>query len=96
MLASCTGLPLPTATAPAAEEIASEAPLHYKDAAPFVDHGDGNLEARLENMQGVITPSRFFFVRNNSVSLDVEAGAWRLSVGGDAVATLELANVSSI
>ena len=42
-------------------------------------------------MQAVITPSRFFFVRNNSVSLDVEAGAWRLSIGGDAVANpLEL------
>ena len=82
MLASCTGLPMPAATPPATEEIAAEAPLYYKDAAPFVDHGDGNLEARLENMQAVITPSRFFFVRNNSVSLDVEAGAWRLSVGG--------------
>ena len=91
VLASCTGLPLPTATPPAAEEIAAEAPFYYKDAAPFVDHGDGNLEARLENMEGVITPSRFFFVRNNSVSLDVEAEAWRLSIGGDAVANpLEL------
>ena len=85
VLASCTGLQLPTVTAPAEEEAAAEAALHYKDAALFVDHGDGNLEARLENMQGVITPVQSFFVRNNSASLDVDAATWRLSVGGDAV-----------
>ncbi len=91
VLTSCTGLQLPTVTAPAAEEAAAEAVLHYKDAALFVDHGDGNLEARLENMQGVITPVQSFFVRNNSASLDVDAAAWRLSVEGDAVANpLEL------
>ena len=40
---------------------------------------------RLENLQGIITPNRFFFVRNNSASIDVNADAWRLSVEGDAV-----------
>ena len=37
-------------------------------------------------MQGVITPNRLFFVRNNSASIDVDANSWRLTVEGDAVA----------
>lgn len=91
VLASCAGLPLPTATAPTADEGTEEGPQFSKDPAPFVDLGGGNLEARLENMQGLITPSRFFFVRNNSVSLEVDAADWRLFVEGDAVSNrLEL------
>ena len=86
VLASCTGLPLPTAAPTGAEEIRTEAPLYYKDPAPFIDHGSGNLEARLENMEGLITPSRHFFVRNNSASLDVDSADWRLAIEGDAVA----------
>lgn len=86
VLTACTGLLVPTATPPAAEEISVETPLYFKDPAPFVDHGDGNLEARLENMQELITPSRFFFVRNNSASLEVDAADWRLSIEGNAVA----------
>ena len=86
MLASCTGLPLPAATPAAAEESEARDPLFYKDPAPFIDHGDGNLEARLENMEGEITPNQFFFVRNNSTSLDVDAADWRLSIEGDAIA----------
>ena len=91
VLASCTGLPLPTATRPATEEIPAEAPLYDKDPAPFIDHGGGNLETRLENMEALITPSQYFFVRNNSASLVVDAADWRLSIEGDAVANpLEL------
>ena len=56
----------------------------FKDATPFVQRS-GSLEARLENLQGVITPNKFFFVRNNSGSIDVDADIWRLSVEGDAV-----------
>ena len=56
----------------------------FKDATPFVQRS-GSLEARLENLQGVITPNKFFFVRNNSGSIDVDADTWRLSVEGDAV-----------
>ena len=42
-------------------------------------------------MQGVITPNRFFFVRNNSGSIEIDAESWRLTVEGDAVASpLEL------
>ena len=51
---------------------AAESLPFFKDAAPFILHEDKGLEARLENMRGVITPNKFFFVRNNSVSLDLE------------------------
>ncbi len=57
----------------------------FKDPTPFIVHGDKGLEARLENMQGAITPNRLFFVRNNSVSLDLDVTGWRLTVEGDAV-----------
>ncbi len=57
----------------------------FKDPEPFIRHDAKSLEARLENMQGLITPNRFFFVRNNSASLDLDASDWRLSVEGDAV-----------
>jgi len=58
----------------------------FKDTSPFVAHDNGRcLEARLEHMQGVITPTNLFFVRNNSVSLDVEPDNWQLSIEGDAV-----------
>ena len=36
-------------------------------------------------MQGLITPHHLFFVRNNSVSVGLDASDWRLSVEGDAV-----------
>lgn len=64
----------------------------FKDTAPFVRHADGkSLEARLENMRGLITPARFFFVRNNSVTPDVDVANWRLSVEGEGVSdSLEL------
>ena len=70
---------------PADSEPASPSPW-FKDPAPFIRHDDKSLEARLENVQGLITPNRLFFVRNNSVSLGLNASAWRLSVDGDAVA----------
>ena len=65
----------------------------FKDPSPFIVHNDGkSLEARLENMRGLITPGSRFFVRNNSTSLDLDASTWRLSVEGDAVDNpLELA-----
>ena len=76
-----------TATATAAGELTPQPTLAwFKDTTPFFVHDDGkSLEARLENMQGVITPIRQFFVRNNSVSLDVDVESWRLSIEGDAV-----------
>ena len=94
MLASCTGLQLPAAAPTGeglAEELTADAPLHFKDPVPFIDHGNGSLEARLENMEGTVTPRQHFFVRNNSASLDLDAADWRLTVEGDAVSSpLEL------
>ena len=57
----------------------------FKDAAPFIRRDDKGLESRLENMQGLITPRHLFFVRNNSVSVGLDASNWRLSIEGDAV-----------
>lgn len=63
------------------------APAWFKDTSPFIVHDDGkSLEARLEYMHpGMRTPISKFFVRNNSVSLDVDVESWRLSIEGDAV-----------
>ena len=67
------------------EDIAEPAGL-AKDTQPFIAHGEDGLESRLELMEGVITPNRLFFVRNNSpVSPEVDAEDWRLVVEGDAV-----------
>ena len=84
VLAACTGLGGRRVT-PAASET-GDAKAWFKDTTPFVVHDDGkSLEARLENMEGLITPNHLFFVRNNSVSLDVDVADWRLSVTGDAI-----------
>lgn len=56
-----------------------------KNPANFLVHDEKSWEARLENMHGVLTPSHLFFVRNNSVSLDLDPRAWRLSVEGDGI-----------
>ncbi|MDE2817560.1 MAG: sulfite oxidase [Chloroflexota bacterium] len=59
----------------------------FKDPEPFIKHSDTTLETRSEQMEGFITPNHLLFVRNNSVSLDVNADDWRLSIEGDAVAS---------
>ena len=58
----------------------------FKDPTPFIQH-EKSLEARLERVRGLITPNHLFFVRNNSVSLDLKPADWRLSIDGDAIAT---------
>ena len=63
----------------------AQSALWFKDPDPFRVHEPGGLETRLENLQGLITPNRLFFVRNNSVSLDLHAEDWRLEVEGDGV-----------
>ncbi len=85
VMAACTGTrspsSTPTSTAPAVEGLP-----WFKDPAPFIMHGTKGLESRLENMEGLITPYRLFFVRNNSVSIEVNPDDWSLSIEGDAVA----------
>ena len=90
VIAACSGTPQPieppqptvTQSGPSS---ASVSPW-FKNPGPFIKHGDKGLEARLENMQGLITPNRLFFVRNNSASLGLDLSDWRLVVEGDAVA----------
>ncbi len=87
VLAACgVDVSVETATStPSATGANPYAPF-FKDPAPFIERDGKGLEARLENMQGLITPNRHFFVRNNSVSLGLDAARWRLSIEGDAVA----------
>ena len=90
VIASCNGGDSTTGTSePASGQTSSNtssASPWFKDTTPFLAHDDKrSLEARLEKMQGLITPNRLFFVRNNSVSLDLDASNWRLSVEGDGV-----------
>ena len=68
--------------APPAPESPEVAPF-FKDTAPFIEHG-GSLEARLEDMPGLITPNDLFFVRNNGGSLGIREGDWRLVIEGNA------------
>ncbi len=91
VLAACVGIepsgnrtqPTPT---PLDTEPAGVSPF-FKDPAPFIQRDTKGLEARLEYMQGTITPNRLFFVRNNGpASLDLDASRWRLAVEGDAIA----------
>ena len=89
-LAACVRTETPAETPPptVTPEMPSSASYFpwFKDPTPFIKRDGKGPEARLENMQGLITPNRFFFVRNNSVSIDLDAAAWQLSVEGDAVA----------
>lgn len=79
------GTPADT-TASAGAAASAKPPSFFKDAAPFLQHGDKGLESRLEDMRGFITPNRLFFVRNNAASIGVNVDAWRLAIEGDAVA----------
>ena len=99
VLAACSGQRLPrSGGGPSADGVDATAapggagePAYFKDPTPFIERGQAGLEARLENMQGVATPNGFFFVRNNSRSLNLDADTWRLAIEGDAVAeTVEL------
>ena len=86
VLAACAG----DVTSVVEEAGEAEATPWFKEPASFIVRSS-SLETRLENMRGVITPNRFFFVRNNSASIDVDVSAWRLLIEGDAVGSpLEL------
>ncbi len=76
----------PADSAPVTDAAPQPPSAWFKDTTPFIVHDDGkSLEARLEHMDALITPSRLFFVRNNSVSLEVDPDTWRLSIEGDGV-----------
>ncbi len=60
--------------------------LLFKDPTPFIRRDDIGLEARLENLQGLITPNELFFVRNNGPTPDIDVSTWQLSIEGNAIA----------
>ena len=68
VIAACTGADSPIGTSgPSPGQASSNASAvspWFKETTPFFVHDDKkSLEARLENMQGLITPNRLFFVR---------------------------------
>jgi sulfane dehydrogenase subunit SoxC len=79
IISGCEGRPGRTG----APERPAPPPL-VKDPAPFIQHG-ANLETRLENLRGLITPNELFFVRNNAPTPRLDAATYRLRVEGDAV-----------
>lgn len=85
VLAACTGTRVPVGDLPSSVPEPSASPW-FKDQTPFIVHGTKGLESRLEDMDGAITPHKFFFVRNNSVSIEIDPEDWSLSIEGDAVA----------
>ncbi len=90
MLAACGNLSMSDSTPTQSVDqvqppVLGEQSPWFKDPTPFIRRDDKGLEARLENMQGLITPRHLFFVRNNSDSVDLDASDWRLSVEGDAI-----------
>ena len=90
VLAACGVSEIPEETpspSPQSSTAASVAPGRTisKDPTAFVVHDEKSWEARLSNMQALITPNRYFFVRNNSVNLDLDPATWRLRIEGDAI-----------
>ena len=71
-----TGTPAGADASPAAET-----PIWTKDPSPLVQHGT-NLETRLEDLDGFLTPNELFFVRNHSPTPEVDAASYVLTVGG--------------
>lgn len=55
--------------------------LWVKDPSRFIRHGT-NLETRLEDLRGLLTPNELFFVRNHAPTPLVDAGSYALEVGG--------------
>lgn len=83
-------------TPPSPDQAASAEALPWvKDPSPFVRRSL-NLETRLENLNGFITPNEQFFVRNHAATPTLDASTYRLQVEGDAIErplTLSLADL---
>lgn len=52
-----------------------------KDPSPFIRHGT-NLETRLEDLDGLLTPNDLFFVRNHAPTPLIDPASYSLTVGG--------------
>lgn len=55
--------------------------IWVKDPSRFVQHGT-NLETRLEDLDGFLTPNDLFFVRNHAPTPVIDPATYVLSVGG--------------
>ena len=65
---------------------AGAAAAWVKDSSPFVQHGT-NLETRLADLDGLLTPNDLFFVRNHAPTPVIDPAAYRLAVGGPGAET---------
>ena len=65
---------------------AGNAPVWAKDSSPFIRHGT-NLETRLADLDGLLTPNDLFFVRNHAPTPVIDAASYRLAVGGPGAGT---------
>lgn len=74
----------PTAAVPTPTPAPAASPW-FKDISSLTQQGDKVLESRLENVHGFLTPIQEFFVRNHSVSVDIDVASWQLTVEGDAI-----------
>ena len=61
-------------------------PIWVKDPARFVQHGT-NLETRLEDLDGLLTPNDLFFVRNHAPTPVIDPASYVLTVGGPGAAS---------
>ena len=59
----------------------SQTPVWVKDPSPFVRHGT-NLETRLEDLGGLLTPNELFFVRNHAPTPAIDPASYVLTVNG--------------
>ena len=67
-------------------ESGGAAAIWAKDPSPFVQHGT-NLETRLEDLDGLLTPNDLFFVRNHAPTPVIDPASYVLTVGGPGAAT---------
>lgn len=77
-LAACGGSPGGSGVADAAAQ------PWVKDPTPFIRHPT-NLETRLEQIRGFLTPNDLFFVRNHAPTPRIDVETYRLRVEGDGV-----------
>lgn len=70
--------------APDARESAARQEPWVKDPTAFIRHPT-NLETRLEDLRGFLTPTDRFFVRNHAPTPTIDTATYRLVVEGDAV-----------
>ena len=70
--------------APASESPSGRRPMWAKDPSRLIRHGT-NLETRLEDLHGLITPNDLFFVRNHAPTPEIDPAEYVLTVSGPGV-----------